>query len=272
MKKLSVAMLLGFIFILLACQKNTTEQIGDDGDLIAAHNSLALQMLLASDTMVQTNPNYAFWAEIKADKTQGKNSDSAIRVAKSQGKKINIFLGNSLLNQWTGIQDSFPGKAVFNRAFGGAFAEHFQYYYEDLGIRYADNLLIYVGENEHLTGWRVAQVPDRLKNAINYWKSVNPALKVVYIKMQVCPSLWITAQGGNWNIDGQNNAMVAFGSGKTWYSVCEMNVPMRNWNPRSPKTDCFKQETKPDGTFQWVHMNAKGYGIWKTVLAPYVIQ
>ncbi len=232
-------------------------------------------------SMNQKNTNYAYWYEIMKDKTEGVNSDAEMKKLKAQGYKINLTIGNSLFNNWSGIQTEFSKYKVINRAFGGAAAEHMMYYLEDLGVQYADNLFLYFGENEFLPNFRKDLVDDNIIRAIDYWKEKYPKLKVVCVLMQVCPSLWVDsgfrlnfAEAGNKQIEGLLNSKLRefAATHRSSVKIADMNRAMKNrGNPPTPKTECFVTQTI-NGKTQQVHMNAAGYKIWRDVLTPFMIR
>ncbi len=285
MKPLLASLLL--CLILLGCKKESpltessaipTAHVYDNAFTVISEVSVTPGELAS---MNQKNTTLAYWYEIMKDKTEGVNSNAEMKKLKAQGYKINLAIGNSLVNNWPGIQADFTRYKVINRAFGGALAEHVMAYLDDLGVEYADNLFLYFGENEFLANYRKDLIDDNIIRAINYWKQKNPKLKVVCVLMQVCPSLWVDsgfrlniAEAGNKQIeDLLNSKLREFAATRgSNVKIANMNRAMKNLGyPPTPKTECFITQTI-NGKTQQVHMNAAGYKIWREVLTPFMIR
>jgi len=276
-----------FCLLLLGCKKESpltdisatpTAHVYDNAFTVVSEVTVTPAELAS---MNQKNTTLAYWYEIMKDKTEGVNSNAEMKKLKAQGYKINMTIGNSLVNNWPGIQADFTRYKVINRAFGGALAEHVMAYLDDLGVEYADNLFLYFGENEFLANYRKDLVDDNIIRAINYWKQKNPKLKVVCVLMQVCPSLWVDsgfrlniAEAGNKQIEDLLNSKLrefAATHGSN-VKIANMNRAMKNPGyPPTPKTECFVTQTI-NGKTQQVHMNAAGYKIWREVLTPFMIR
>jgi lysophospholipase L1-like esterase len=276
-----LALILVSALLLPGCSKNI-DAITDSPHTASvyevASNITVTQAELAS--MNQKNTNYAYWYEVMQDKTIGKNTNAEMSRQKAQGNKINLVIGNSLFNKWVTIDDAFPRSKVFNRAFGGALAEHVLPFLDDLGVEYADNLFLYFGENEFLANFRKDLIDDAMIKAVKYWREKNPKLKVVFVELQVCPSLWVDpavlfnpASSGNKEIESLlNSKLREFARTVSYVRVADMNRAMKtSWYPYEPRSECFVTETV-NGKTQQVHMNAEGYEIWRRVLTPFMVR
>lgn len=278
MKPLSL--LLASFICLAGCRKDMQTVSANQSTPASVYQVASNATAAEIASMNQKNTATAYWTEIMQDKTIGANTNAVMSKLKSQGRKINLVIGNSLLNKWTTIGDAFPRYTVINRAFGGALAEHAIYYLDDLGVEYADNLFLYFGENEFIADFRKDLIDDNMIKMVKYWHQKNPRLKVVFIEMQVCPTLWVDgsslfsrASSGNREVESLlNSKLREFASTVSYVKVAKMNSAMKTTRfPYEPRTECFITENA-NGKTQQVHMNANGYEIWQRTLAPFMIR
>jgi len=200
-------------------------------------------------TMHQIDSTKRLWHDVRNARLSATNGDSAMAHAKQSGKKINLFLGNKLPAVFPNLSGAFPNYTVFTRGVSGMNASNLNDYRDDLGVEYADNLIIYLGEDDYQNGATVIngelqcnsvfilQEHVQIQNAITYWKNKYPNLNVVFINTLVTPKLWRSSHGGNWQIEDFNvKKMQPFiDTRKTWLKSIA-NIPMKVWTPGKPTT------------------------------------
>lgn len=181
-----------------------------------------------------------------------KKSDSIQMPAKD----MILFTGSSSFTRWKDVQDYFPGYPILNRGFGGSSLP-------DL-IRYADEIIypyqpkqivIYCGENDIAASDTVTAqlVLQRFTTLFNMIRAHLPKVPVAFVSIKPSPSRRKFRQ-----VVIEANALIKKFLGKqsrTGY----INVydAMLN-SDGTEKGEVFVQDS--------LHMNAKGYAIWKPLI------
>jgi lysophospholipase L1-like esterase len=192
-----------------------------------------------------------FWNDIQNFKKQ----DSA----SFPPKNAILFIGSSSFTKWTDVQDYFPGYTIINRGFGGSTLLDEIRYVNDIVFPYEPKqIVIYCGENDLASSDSVTamMVVDRFKQLFQMIREKGEA-PIAYVSMKPSPSrrhLFSKMREGNQLIKGflatQKNA-----------AFIDVHQPMLN-ETGEPIPEIFLDDS--------LHMNAKGYAIWKKVIEPYL--
>jgi lysophospholipase L1-like esterase len=198
---------------------------------------------------VETLP---FWNDIQNFKKQDSISFPP--------KKAILFIGSSSFTMWQGVQDSFPGYTIINRGFGGSTLLDQIHYVNDIVFPYQPKqIIIYCGENDLASSDTVtaAMVFERFKELFQRLREKINDVPIAYISMKPSPSrrhLFLKMREGNQLIkdflSGQKNAV-----------FIDVHQPMLN-DAGEPDPGLFLDDS--------LHMNAKGYAIWKKAIEPYL--
>ena len=168
-----------------------------------------------------------------------------------------VFVGSSSIRMWSSLKNDFPGLPVVNRGFGGSeladsvnFAERIILPYEPREV------VIYAGANDLANG----KSPEiAFGDFVALYGKIHehlPNTKVVFIATAPNPSRWKIVDKMR-----KFNALVEDYCRQR--DVIFVDVFSLMLGPDGkPKPDIYRD----DG----LHMNAKGYVIWKEALAPYV--
>ena len=172
-------------------------------------------------------------------------------------KNANLFVGSSSLRMWTDIQSYFPGKKIINRGFGGSSLPDVIRYANDIIFAYhPKQVLIYCGENDFAASDTVSveTVVERFKTLFGMIRGHWKKMPVVFISIKPSPSRAQLMP----KIEAANRMIRAFLRTKKKTKFVDVYTPMLvNGQPRP---DIFLQDN--------LHMNAKGYAIWKEAIAP----
>lgn len=172
-----------------------------------------------------------------------------------------LFIGSSSFTLWQDVQDYFPQFSIINRGFGGSTLTD--------QIRYADQIVfpylprqivIYCGENDLANNDTVTgeMVSERFIELFNMIRSELPDTKITYISMKPSPSRWHLAEKF---IHG-NQGIREFIESKPHASFVDIWGLMLDDNDQ-PDQDLFLEDM--------LHMNRKGYAIWKQAIEPELI-
>lgn len=172
-----------------------------------------------------------------------------------------VFVGSSSFAMWTKVQSYFPGYTVINRGFGGSTLKDAIEYEDDIIAPYRPKqVVIYSGENDIATGTVTAdEVFRRFTTLFKMIRKDVPNAKIVYVSMKPSPS--------------RANYMPVFK---------EANEKIRSFLSDQPATgfvDVYSKMLDSTGRpmpeiflGDSLHMNAKGYAIWKEAITPHLIK
>lgn len=173
-----------------------------------------------------------------------------------------LFTGSSSFRLWKNIDSYFPGYTIINRGFGGSTLTDMIRYVKDIIYPYQPKqIIIYCGENDFAadTSLYPAQVAARFEELFNLIRAKYKKVPIAYVSMKPSPS--------------RQQLMPR-------YHVA--NVMIRNFLKKKKRTafiDVYSAMLLPDGNpmpdifiQDRLHMNEKGYAIWKNIITPYLLK
>lgn len=167
-----------------------------------------------------------------------------------------LFVGSSSFRLWNDLKQSFPKQVVLNRGFGGSSMEDV--------IRYADNIIfpydlkqivIYCGENDIASGTPAQTVLNRFERLFTMIRKKMPEVPVIYVSMKPSPSrkhLMAEMKKGN-------DLIRDYLRESTYTSYVDVFTPMLD-KDGNPRKELFVSDN--------LHMNKKGYEIWRKAILP----
>ena len=167
-----------------------------------------------------------------------------------------LFTGSSSIRMWKDVQNDFPGKKIINRGFGGSSTPHVIQYANDIIFPYQPKqVVIYVGENDLTANPPPSpqEVANRVDSLFDLIHSKLPGVPIVYISIK--PS--IARQALMPQMVQTNKLIKEITDQKENIVFVDVYSRMLNKNGE-PKDDIFIADN--------LHMNAKGYKIWKKAL------
>ena len=206
-------------------------------------------------TVVQAQDTLApFWKEIKAFKQQ----DSTQFPASNQI----LLIGSSSFTLWKDVQSYFPSYPILNRAFGGSkFVDLIRYRYDVIYPYQPKQILIYCGENDFAASDTITVdiVVQRFQTLYKLIRAKYKTVPLVYVSMKPSPSrLHLLSK----YVEGNKRI-------KNWLATKPRTAFVNVYDAMltkegKPMPDIFKEDN--------LHMNAKGYAIWKKILRPYLMK
>jgi lysophospholipase L1-like esterase len=194
-----------------------------------------------------------FYDEIRAFKIQ----DSI----KMPPKNAILFVGSSSFRKWKDVQSYFPGYKIINRGFGGSSLPDVIRYANDIIFPYhPKEIVIYCGENDFPADSTVtAQIVfERFKTLYEMIRAKTQTVPVVYISIKPSPS-----RREYWPKMLEANRLIKnYISTQQHASFVDVYDLMLNEN-NEPKPEIFLSDS--------LHINAKGYTLWKKAIQPYLI-
>ena len=215
---------------------------------------LLVLVILFYRILVHAQEKLPFWKEVHEFKQQ----DSVNFPAANQV----LFIGSSSFTNWKDFQDYFPSHLILNRAFGGSsLTDLILYRYDILYAYQPKQILIYCGENDFAASDTISveTVVNRFKVLFELIRSKYKNIPVAYVSMKPSPSRALL--------------MPKFAAA---------NRQIKNYLIQKRKTtfiDVYSKMLNADGTpisaiflEDKLHINAKGYDIWKKEIKKVLIK
>lgn len=207
-------------------------------------------------TTAATRP---FWNDIQNFKKQDSLSFPP--------KNAILLIGSSSFTKWTDVQEYFPGYTIINRGFGGSTLLDQIRYVNDIVFPYQPKqIIIYCGENDLASSDTVTaqMVFDRFKILYQMIRERTKA-PVAFISLKPSPSrrhLFPKMHEANRLIlEFINLQKSALDSQPINIEFIDVHQKMLN-EAGEPMPEIFLEDS--------LHMNAKGYAIWKKEIEPYL--
>ena len=195
-----------------------------------------------------------YWKEVQALKT--------IDSAKFPAANQILFVGSSSFTMWKDVQEYFPSKPILNRAFGGStLVDLIRYRYDVIYPYQPKQILMYCGENDFASSDTVTveMVMHRFETLFKLIRAKYKTVPFAYVSMKPSPSRAHLMP----KYEEANRQIKMYLSKQTKAAFIDVYHSML-MPDGSSMTDIFKEDN--------LHMNAKGYAIWKKIIAPYLMK
>lgn len=165
-----------------------------------------------------------------------------------------VFVGSSSIKLWVGLERDFPGLAIVQRGFGGSQTEHANRYFDELVARYRPaQIVLYEGENDLDAGKDPTTVESDLKAFMGRKREALGATPVYFISVKPSPARW-----SQFARQSALNAAVRSAAARTPDLVYVDIVQPMLGGADTPRPELFIDDS--------LHMNARGYAIWRDTL------
>jgi len=173
-----------------------------------------------------------------------------------------LFVGSSSFTKWTDVQNYFPGYTIINRGFGGSSLPDLIRYENDVIFKYKPKqIVLYCGENDLAASDTVTakMVFDRFKKLFTDIRKKFSNIPFVYISIKPSPSRWQLRE----KMIAANNQIASFLAEKK--NTVFLDVYHKMLGPNgTPIKEIYVEDN--------LHMNAKGYSIWKKEIQPHLFR
>ncbi len=216
-----------------------------------------LQLLLAClicSASLQAQERFPFWEEVQVFRAQ----DS---LSFPQPNQV-LFIGSSSFTRWTEVNKSFPKHTILNRAFGGSsLPDLIRYRYDILYPYEPKQIVIYCGENDLAASDTVSvqTVMNRFHLLFELIRFKYRNTPIAYVSMKPSPSRVHLLP----KYVESNRLIKKYLTTKKKTAFIDVYNKMLNADG-SPMADLFVEDK--------LHMNAKGYAIWKRIIEPYLLK
>lgn len=173
--------------------------------------------------------------------------------------EVIVITGSSSVRFWNVVAEDCSNASIVNTGFGGSQMSDLLYYIDDAVLRFdPSKVYIYEGDNDINAGKQPQEVMDDLMAVLEKIYDHNPETKVYLIGAKPSPSRW-QFQAQYLALNQRLEAYSESTDGKIGY--IDVWNPMLNETGR-PKPEIFIMDS--------LHMNRKGYDIWKEAICPYM--
>ncbi len=214
---------------------------------------LFLLLITVSTVIISCAQSRPFEKEIIAYKESDKSG--------APPKNGILFVGSSSIRLWNNLEEDFKDYPVINRGFGGSGIDHAIMYADDIIIPYAPKqIVIYSGENDVAGGKvKAADMIWRFKRLFKKIRESLPNTHIVYISMKPSPSRVQFRPV----MEESNKLIKEFLAKQPNTAYVDVFSLMLDASG-NPRKDLFVSDD--------LHMNRKGYEIWKKAVEPVLLK
>jgi lysophospholipase L1-like esterase len=169
-----------------------------------------------------------------------------------------VFVGSSSIRLWDSLAKDFPGLPVVNRGFGGSQLADSWYYADRIVIPLKPRqVVIYAGGNDINAGKNPDEVYGDFVALAKKLRDALPNVRISYISSAPNPARWAQVE----KVKRLNQLVRDYCKRRT--NMDFINVfPLMLGPDGNPKPDIFVADR--------LHMNDKGYAIWREAVGPYL--
>ena len=167
-----------------------------------------------------------------------------------------VFTGSSSIDMWTTLAADFPEYKVVNRGIGGTWlADQLHIAPKLVYPLNPKTIVIYAGENDLKAGRSVEDVVTAFKNVREQIRSEEPQAHIVFLACKPSPSRLALLPA----MRDANDQIAALCAKDPQCTFVDVFTPMLN-DKGEPRAELFIKDN--------LHMNAEGYRLWKSIVAP----
>lgn len=170
-----------------------------------------------------------------------------------------LFVGSSSIRLWDSLQNDFAAlPVVINRGFGGSKLSDCVHHLDRLVLPYRPRLvLVYAGDNDLAAGRTADDILARFKAFAEGVHARLPQTRIAFISIKPSPARVALIQ----EIRRANALVRDYAATLSNAEFIDVFTPMLGPDGR-PRAELFRDDA--------LHLNTKGYELWRAVIAPYV--
>jgi len=169
-----------------------------------------------------------------------------------------LFVGSSSIRLWKTLAQDFPDLRVINRGFGGSQISDSVHFAERIVTPYEPSVIVmYAGGNDINAGKKPDVLLRDLKAFVAKVREKLPTTHIAYISIAGNPARWSQIE----RVREGNRLIREFTAAQPRMSFIDV-FPHMLGDDGQPKPDIFVADR--------LHMNEKGYAIWKRVVGEHL--
>ena len=169
-----------------------------------------------------------------------------------------LFVGSSSIRLWTNLAAAFPKQKTINRGFGGSQIADSVAFADRIILPYKPKMIVlYAGDNDIANGNSPEQVLADFKKFVSAIHGARPGTTIAFISIKPSPSRWHLADKQR----AANQLIRALCEKEGRLGYIDVFTPMLGAGGE-PRPELFVEDK--------LHLNAKGYELWRSVIEPYL--
>ncbi len=182
------------------------------------------------------------------------------KQAKAEGKTRVVIAGSSSIDYWSTAYEDFASYEIVNTGIAGTTVTQWLTWYKQLITRYQpDAVILYVGANDIKDGDNISGETNaaNTKRLLRLLKKSIKKVPIYYVSIYPC---WYRPHAWD-DIKVSNELIRAYCGTKKYLNFIDLTQALTN-EDGTPKKDLFAADL--------LHLNARGYKIWKKLVANVV--
>jgi lysophospholipase L1-like esterase len=173
-------------------------------------------------------------------------------------KNAILFIGSSSIVKWKTLARDFPDHQVINRGFGGSHLSDSVYYFDRIVKPYHPlKIILFAGTNDINARKTPEEVFEDFKAFAAKVRSELPGARLDFISITTSPSRWTEFD----KVKKANALIRDYISHDDTLAFIDV-LPAMLDSDGHPNPEIYVADR--------LHMNAKGYAIWKSIITPYL--
>jgi lysophospholipase L1-like esterase len=206
--------------------------------------------LFAAAKVLAQEPAHPFEKEILAFEASDKTNPPP--------KDAILFIGSSSIRMWKTLAQDFPDYHVINRGFGGSLISNSTHFAERIVTPYQPRIIVfYAGGNDINAGKSAETVANHFQAFVVKVREKLPTTQIAYISIAPNPARWKQIE----SIREANRLIRDFTARQPGLSFIDVHPQMLGADGQ-PKPDIYLKDE--------LHMNEKGYAIWKQIVGKHL--
>lgn len=171
-----------------------------------------------------------------------------------------LFTGSSSIRLWDTLSKDFPKHPVINRGFGGSHMSDLNFYFDRIVKPYRPSLIVvYEGDNDLAAGKAVDAVYADYLHFLKRVRIELPGTPVLLLAAKPSPSR-TTLLGNQRDLDHRLQQLASTTPEIHFIDTFHPLVDALG----KPRRELFRED--------FLHMNAKGYALWRELISPVLDQ
>ncbi|GAC1648213.1 MAG: SGNH/GDSL hydrolase family protein [Gemmatimonadaceae bacterium] len=167
-----------------------------------------------------------------------------------------LFIGSSSIRLWPALKADFPGVDLLQRGFGGSELSDVVHYSRRIVLPYRPRLIVlYAGDNDLAAGKSPEAVFQEYRAFVAFVRQTLPETRIAFIAIKPSGARWGLVE----QMRAANTLVSRYVATDPRLLFVDVFTPMLGTDGM-PREELFA----PDR----LHMNTRGYALWRDLLAP----
>lgn len=170
-----------------------------------------------------------------------------------------VFTGSSSVRLWDTLAEDMAPLTVLQRGFGGSEMEDALFWLDTLVLKYRPRaVVLYEGDNDIAAGVSAEELLEGFQAFVSRVRNELPETRIYFLAVKPSILRW-----GVWEETRHANDLIrAYSESSPAVTFIDVAMPLLG-EDGTPMPDIFVADN--------LHMNAKGYAIWTSVVRPVLI-